>query len=176
MAEGKINGNLKINDGSTDYRTLKELNNLVTTLNTNLTKILPVCLYDSTGIDGPTLNKANGIRGTESVSINMTEYKCIEVYGYGNTRKYQWNLKIRLDIPVMLNTFNLPSKYWGNSVFIDTIYDQENIFEVSCSVTENKQTFCCESFLTRPFNDMNSRDTRNTHDNYRVDKIYGYKY
>lgn len=32
MAEGKINGNLKINDGSTDYRTLKELNNLVTTL------------------------------------------------------------------------------------------------------------------------------------------------
>lgn len=39
MAEGKINGNLKINDGSTDYRTLKELNNLVTTLNTKVTTL-----------------------------------------------------------------------------------------------------------------------------------------
>ena len=37
MAEPKINGIMRIVDGSTDLRTLKEMNSLLTTINNNLT-------------------------------------------------------------------------------------------------------------------------------------------
>lgn len=63
MAEGKINGNLKINDGSTDYRTLKELNNLVTTLNNKIDILTPTCLFDYRGIEASNYNNANGLKG-----------------------------------------------------------------------------------------------------------------
>lgn len=70
MAEGKINGNLKINDGSTDYRTLKELNNLVTTLNNLVTTLnnkinilTPTCLFDYRGIEASNYGNTNGLYG-----------------------------------------------------------------------------------------------------------------
>ena len=40
MAEPKITGAMRIVDGSTNLRTLKELNTLLTTLNNNLTTLM----------------------------------------------------------------------------------------------------------------------------------------
>lgn len=58
MAEPKINGIMRIVDGSTNLRTLKELNTLLTTLNNNLTTLMNFSTSEQIvgkWIDGKTL-------------------------------------------------------------------------------------------------------------------------
>lgn len=70
MAEGKINGNLKINDGSTDYRTLKELNNLVTTLNTKVTTLESKSAITIGHTGRPSITRSSGQEWTK-VKISL---------------------------------------------------------------------------------------------------------
>lgn len=89
MAEQRINGAMRIMDGTTNLRTLKELNALATTLNTNLTnltttvntlntnlaKILPKSLYAN----------SSGTTGNITLSDTIANYTYIEIAGYVNS-------------------------------------------------------------------------------------------
>lgn len=79
MAEPKITGAMRIVDGSTNLRTLKELNTLLTTLNTNVTNLsnkLDTLMNYSTSeqavgkwIDGKTIYR-KVLTGTKAASSN----------------------------------------------------------------------------------------------------------
>ena len=175
MAEAKINGNLRINDGTSNLRTLKELNNQVTNSINDISKLTPICLYDRSGKEGPNLGKTGGIQGSQSVSIDMTSYKKIKVYGIVNTRKYQWSCEIDLNDPKSENTFNQPNVWTGTGWVVDNVYDELSCFSYTVSISHDKKTFKADRFLTRPFSDMSSIAERQNNENYYVSKIYGIK-
>lgn len=134
-----------------------------------------VVLFDRTGNEAPNYTYGGGIAGTQSLSLDMSNYKRIEVFGFMNTRKYQFNFKI--DITDSLNTFNDDNKYWGRALIMDNILDtnqQPNIYCAECSVSQNKQTFTAENFSFKKSTD-GTLNTRNSNSDYVVTKVIGYK-
>ena len=130
-----------------------------------------VCLYDRLGVEGSNLSKSAGIKGTESVNIDMSNYKRIKVYGYMNARKYQFCLEI--DITDSLNDFGNDNKYWGRATVRDLSLDTTAyLFNVDCSITQDKQTFKVENFGFINLAD-NSLTLRNSNEAYVVTKIFG---
>lgn len=79
MAEVKINGALRIMDGTTSLRTLKEINTAITTLNTAITTLktlLPVSLYENT----------SGENGDITLSETAANFNLIDImYAKGET-------------------------------------------------------------------------------------------
>ena len=131
-------------------------------------------LYDRTGVQGPNYNKTDGLKGSESLSIDMSSYKRIKVYGYFNVRKYQFVLEI--DITDALNIYEDNNKYWGRALVIDNILSNEgNIYDAECTVSQNKQTFKVENISFRTFSSPLTINSRNSTTDYVVTKIIGYK-
>ena len=130
-----------------------------------------VCLYDRLGVEGSNLSKSAGIKGTESVNIDMSSYKRIKAYGYMNTRKYQFCLEI--DITDSLNDFGNDNKYWGRATVRDiSIEKTAYLFNVDCSISQDKQTFKVENMGFINLAD-NSLTLRNSNADYIVTKIFG---
>lgn len=73
MAEAKINGNLRIVDGNTNLRTLKELNTLVTTLNTKVTALESKSAITIGHTGRLTISRGSGQEWTKvKVALNTT--------------------------------------------------------------------------------------------------------
>lgn len=100
MAEPRINGLLLVMDGNTDMRTLKEMNDLLTSINNNLNKIINYSTSEQIigkWIDGKTLyrqvltlDKPNGAGRDVSIPTptNIDTMVHMEVMGKNNA---PWN-------------------------------------------------------------------------------------
>lgn len=101
MAEPKITGAMRIVDGSTNLRTLKELNTLLTTLNNNLTTLMNFSTSEQIvgkWIDGKTLYRkvltktSNGSARDVSISTpsNIDTMVHMEVMGIKMENKHRF--------------------------------------------------------------------------------------
>lgn len=109
MAEPKITGLMRIVDGNTNLRTLKELNTLLTTINTNLEKLIPVSLYN------------NG-SGTKSVTIsNLSNYNYLDIEI--RTKYYDMKQIVRYYLDTLPNSDGNAVNYHGNFNMCFLAYD-----------------------------------------------------
>lgn len=136
------------------------------------------CLYDRLGVYAPNLNKPDGIKGLEEVSIDMSSYKRIKVYGFMNARFYQFTIEI--DLTDSLNTFEESNKYWGRATVRDiSLTSSYHFFNADCSVSQDKQIFKVENFGYTSYNEISEAipelGFRNDNTAYVVTKIYGIK-
>lgn len=117
-------------------------------------------------------NKPDGIKGTESVNIDLSSYKMLKVFGFMNTRKYQFSMDI--DLTDSMNTFDNNNKYWGRAnIFPNILSSERLIYYTECSITQNKQTFKVEEMGFYKLSD-GTINNRNTNSDYVVTKIIGY--
>ena len=139
-----------------------------------INQLKQICLYDRTGKEGNNYNNTTGIKGTESLNINMSSYKRLKVYGFMNARRYQFCLEI--DLTDSLNTYDNNNKYWGRACLTDLSLDADTtyLFAVDCSVTQAKTIFKVENMGFRNLSD-GVFSARNNNADYVITKIYGIK-